>query len=285
VLREVARLQAAHPWTLQPLETVIPADPHGAERAALEVQIAAARREIGKNIRLLKLIDDPDPDTLASFRRDNRALSDEIAALEVRRDALPRPSIDLAALEALRDRLARTDMAALIAGLREHNDVAGLRELVAATVQSARITERVGGARNGGTGWVRAAVEWTPDVALLLEHGCLVLGPAPQAPPMPSPAERTAARMRAYRARRRAQRAAPAPAVPGDLLSVAEAARVLGCSEEGIRAAVRRGTLGAVSLERRPPRTFITREEIERYRTTRLGKPGPKSGPKPQVDA
>ena len=56
-----------------------------------------------------------------------------------------------------------------------------------------------------------------------------------------------------------------------------EAAALLGCTEEGIRAAVRRGGLPAAhGEERRPHRTFIAREELERYRQERQGKPGRK---------
>jgi hypothetical protein len=39
---------------------------------------------------------------------------------------------------------------------------------------------------------------------------------------------------------------------------------------------LRRRALTAVHLPERPQRTFIAREQIEHYRHTRLGKPGPK---------
>ncbi|HKC72753.1 MAG TPA: recombinase family protein [Chloroflexota bacterium] len=78
VLREVSRLRGT-PWPPPPLETTIPPDPHAAERAAIEAQIAAAKREVDRNIKLLKLLEDPDKETLDGFRRDNRRLADEIA--------------------------------------------------------------------------------------------------------------------------------------------------------------------------------------------------------------
>jgi hypothetical protein len=80
--------------------------------------------------------------------------------------------------------------------------------------------------------------------------------------------------MRRYRAKRRAEREAQAVPLPEDLLSVPEAAQFLGLTVAGIRAALKRGTLTAVSLEGRPHRTFFAREELECYRQDHCGQRG-----------
>jgi hypothetical protein len=186
------------------------------------------RRKLAANRRLLELVTeggDPGQEALDDFRRGQQALDREIKALQAQLVDLPVHRVDVAALAALRDRLTRTDVATVVADLQRQHDVAGLRDVLAATVQSAQIVERVGGGRNGKTSWVRAEVAWTSDVQLLLDHGYLELAP-PTAAPMPPPTKLD--RVRRWRARRRAERAAQAPEQPQDVLTLPQAAEKLG---------------------------------------------------------
>jgi hypothetical protein len=120
-------------------------------------------------------------------------------------------------------------------------------------------------------------VQWTPKVALLLQHGFLLLDPPSEAPPPPLP---TAECMRRWRAQKRAERDA---ARPGDLLTVPEAAAALGLTVAGIRSTFRPGTLTPTYMPERPHRPFIRRDEVEQYRQERLGQRGRK--PRPQTPA
>jgi hypothetical protein len=274
VLREVARLRPGRPWTPAALDEVLERDPHAEERARDEAAIAAARREVERNIRLLKLIEEPDDETLAAFRRDNQALDQRIKSLQAHLDELPHTTTDPIATEELHARLANADLAGLIASARADGDTLALRQLLSGTVQSARITERRGGGRNGRTGWARAEVTWTPQVRLFLEHGYLLLDPPADAPTPPTPAER----MRRYRAKRREQRrlhARPAALpLPEGLVTIAQAAQELGITPDAIRGAIMRGVVTAVRLPELPHRAFLAREEVERYRREHLGRRG-----------
>jgi hypothetical protein len=89
----------------------------------------------------------------------------------------------------------------VIATGRERNDTAALRDVLQLTVQAARLVERWPGGRR--TTWVRAEVEWTPDVQLLLDAGLLVLEPAPERDAERRARELAAERARRYRARQK----------------------------------------------------------------------------------
>jgi hypothetical protein len=265
VLREVARLRPGRPWTPDALDEVLEHDPHAEERARVEAEIAAARREVERNIRLLKLIDEPDGETLAAFRRDNQALDQRIKSLQAYLETLPCTTEDPLATEGLYARLAGEDLAARIASHQADGDVPALRALLAATVQSAHITERRGGARNGRSAWVRAEVTWTPPVQRFLAHGYLLLDPPAEAPKPLTRAER----MRRYRAERRAERGQVA--VPEGLLNVSQAAQELGITPAALRGAIRRQVITPLRVLQR---NYLTRAELERYRTEHLGRRG-----------
>jgi hypothetical protein len=281
VLREVARLRPTQPYAplgSGALEELAGHDRHARERADLAAAIAAAQREHARNIKLLKLVDDPDEGTIATFRRDNRALHDQITALEAQLAALPRSTVDPGRIEEVLRRLARSDVAGKIARAEADGDVAALRELLGWTVQKAWITERHGGGRNGKTNWARAQVEWTPDVDLLLQYGYLELAPAAEPPAVPNPAARE--RMRRYRARRRAglvgqddsaQRAAELE--QAGLLTVPAAAAELGITAAAVRRAIMRGAITPVRAEGRR-QNLLRRSEVERYRAEHLGRRG-----------
>jgi hypothetical protein len=276
VLREVARLRPGRPWTPLALCELIVPDPHAEERAQTEAEIASARREVERNIKLLKLIEEPDDETLAAFRRDNQALDQRIKRLQAHLDELPSSATDPLDMEELHASLAQTDLAGVIASAQADGDILTLRELLARTVESARIVERRGGARNGRTAWVRAEVQWTPQVSLFLERGYLLLDPPADGPTLLTRAER----MRCWRARRRAERADQAAAAPQPegLLSVSEAAQELGVTAAALRGAIRRGVVTPLRLSEHPRRTFLVREEIERYRNEHLGRRGRRPG-------
>jgi Recombinase zinc beta ribbon domain len=284
VLREVLRLRAGRPWTPAAMEEIVQPDPLAAERAQLESQIAAARREMATNLRLLKLVSqdgDPDSETLNTFRHDQQQLDREIKSLQARLEELPHtPPPDPRAVAGLYAQLSDPLLADIVVTAQGEGDVVTLRELLAACVQTARISERVrAGVRNGRTAWVRAEVRWTAQVERLLETGYLALEPAPEAPRVPTPAERTAARMRSYRARRRQARDAvlqPTDAFPEGLLTPRQAAQALGLTVDGVRNGIKRGALAFVHLEGQGGRHYLTPQEVERYRQERLGKPGRK---------
>jgi DNA invertase Pin-like site-specific DNA recombinase len=265
VLREVARLVPGRPWEPSAPGDLAVQDSHAAERARLEAQVASARREVERNIRLLKLVDDPDEETLAAFRRDNRQLSDQIKTLQAQLEALPRTTVEPITIVKLHAELAGTDLAQEIARAQEQGDVLRLRRLVGDTVQSARIVERRPG--GGKTRWARAEVIWTDQVSRLLEHGYLLLAAPAEAPEATSVAER----MRRYRARRRAAKAEQS--LDG-LLSVDQAAQELGMTPGGLRSAIVRGVITPVRLAAYPRRAFLTPQEVERYRAQHLGRRG-----------
>jgi excisionase family DNA binding protein len=64
-----------------------------------------------------------------------------------------------------------------------------------------------------------------------------------------------------------------------DLVTVARAAEELGVSPNTVRSAIKRGHITPVQLHKRT--NLISRSEIERYRTERLGR----RGKRPQPDA
>jgi hypothetical protein len=267
VLREVARLVPGRPWTPSAPGDLAVQDPHATERARLEAQVAAARREVVHNIRLLKLIEEPDDATLEEFRRDNRALDERIKSLQAQLEALPRTTVDPITTRKLHAELAGADLAQEISGAQERGDTMALRRLVGETVESARIVERRPG--GGKTRWARAQVVWTAQVALLLQHGYLYLllaAPA-EAPEATSVAER----MRRYRARQRAAKAAQS--LDG-LLSVDQAAQELGVTPGSLRSAIVRGAIVPVRLAAYPRRAFLVPQEVERYRAEHLGRRG-----------
>jgi hypothetical protein len=168
-------------------------------------------------------------------------------------------------------RLAAKDLAALLGTAYANGEVEGLRQLLGIAVQSAVIVEQVRGRKDGPQGWLRAAVQWTPAVCVLLEHGYLLQGPPAPTPQVPAPLG-ASTRVKRWRARRREQQAA----LTKDLLSVPQAAAELNLGIEGLRSALKRGSLTGVHVEGRPQRTFIERQEVERYRREILGRPGRK---------
>jgi hypothetical protein len=179
VLREVSRLHPGRPWTPSAPHDLAVQDPHAAERARLEAQVASARREVEANNRLLRLLaleGDPGQEALDAFRRDQQKLDREIKAKVAQLEALPHTTVDPVTIEKLHAALAGADLAAEIARAQERGDAAGLRRLVGMVVESARITQRAGGARNGRTGWMRAQVVWTPPrrTDLVPIHGLLL---------------------------------------------------------------------------------------------------------------
>jgi hypothetical protein len=179
VLRELMRLRPGRPWTSSATDDLW-RDPHAEQRAALEAQIAAARREVEANNRLLRLLaleGDPGQEAIDAFRRDQQTLDRRIKDALGQLEALPRSAVDPITIRELHAALAGADLAQEIARAQERGDTLALRRLVGETVQSAIVTERVAGARNGKTGWVRAQVQWTPQVDLLLGHGYLLLDP------------------------------------------------------------------------------------------------------------
>ncbi|HKO25652.1 MAG TPA: recombinase family protein, partial [Chloroflexota bacterium] len=145
VLREVARLRPTQPYAplgSGALRELAAHDRHAAQRADLQAAIASAQREHAHNIKVLKLIDDPDEGTIATFRRDNRALHDQITALEAQLAALPRSTVDPERMQEALRRLAQSDVAGKIARAEADGDTAALRELLGWTVQRAQIVER-----------------------------------------------------------------------------------------------------------------------------------------------
>jgi hypothetical protein len=183
-----------------------------ADRAETERAIAAKRRELDRNAEIIQRMESVDQEALESFRRTARKTGDEIRALEAHLAELPDEEADAVSAQELHAMLAQTEIADIIARAWVDGDVAALRELLAATVESARIVQRV----PTGTGpdrrkrWMRAEVTWTRAVDLFRKHGRLVLGPAPEPPPAQAltPRQRAAERARRYRQRKREQRAA-----------------------------------------------------------------------------
>jgi hypothetical protein len=211
VLREVSRLQRTWPWSPQPVDDLHDTDT-AADRAETERAIAAKRRELDRNAEIIQRMESVDQEALESFRRTARKTGDEIRALEAHLAELPDEEADAVSAQELHAMLAQTEIADIIARAWVDGDVAALRELLAATVESARIVQRV----PTGTGpdrrkrWMRAEVTWTRAVDLFRKHGRLVLGPAPEPPPAQAltPRQRAAERARRYRQRKREQRAA-----------------------------------------------------------------------------
>jgi hypothetical protein len=75
-----------------------------------------------------------------------------------------------------------------VRGLAAQGDEAALRDLVTVLVARARIVSRV---PQNKSRRLRAAVEWTPRMQLLLDAGLLTLGPDVQRPNYPAtPKER-----------------------------------------------------------------------------------------------
>jgi hypothetical protein len=292
VLREVMRLRPGRPWDPAAPEDLLGPDPAAEQRGALQTRIAAARREIDANTRLLKELfmgdGADDEETVASIRRDNQRLDREIKALGAQLEALPaRPELNISTVHALHERLAEADLAGRVQRAYEAGDVPLLRELLAALVQSATIVERT---RWGKKVWLRAAVTWTPQVAALIRAGYLLLDEPAEAPGLHSDEEdaaerarrdraRAAERVRRYRARRRAARAkaAPSPSLDG-LLTLDQAARELGMTAGGLRSAIARGRLVPVRLAVYPGRAFVAPEELGRYRAEHLGRRGRRQG-------
>jgi hypothetical protein len=194
----VARLQATRNFNPQLLEAVGQTEA-AAERAQIERAIAAKRSQLDRKAELLTLLKDADAEALESFRRTARTIGDDIRALEAQLAELPPADVDPVHLKDVHAWLAQTSIADEIADALAHDDVLALRKILEATVESARIVERVPFGRDL---WVRAEVTWTRDIAVLLEAGLLTLAPAPEPPartPL-SPAERA----RRYRQRKRA---------------------------------------------------------------------------------
>jgi hypothetical protein len=276
VLREIARLRPGRPWTPSATDDLW-RDPHAEARAALEAQIAAARREVEANNRLLRLLalsdeGDPGSEALDAFRRDQQALDRRIKDCLGQLEALPRHAVNPIAIETLHAELAGADLAEEIARAQERGDTMALRRLVGETIEGARIVERRpgGSGRGAKTRWARAEVVWTAQVSLLLEHGYLLLAAPAEAPEATSATER----MRRYRARRRAAQAAQS--LDG-LLSVDQAAQELGMTAGGLRSAIVRGIVTPVRLAAYPRRAFLTPQEVERYRAEHLGRRGRRS--------
>jgi hypothetical protein len=122
-------------------------DPHAAERAALEAEIAAAERELDAGILALEQAATAGPlpkRTVKRFHAKQQELDRRITALQTQLEALPRTAAEPVGLPELHARLATTDLAGLIASAQADGDVAALRELLAACVESAR--------RGAGTG-------------------------------------------------------------------------------------------------------------------------------------
>jgi hypothetical protein len=141
-------------------------------------------------------------EVVAAFRADAQALGARIKATKEQLATLPEVTTDTSTAQELHVRLLAADLPALVQKLAEQHDSTGLRELLQATVQSARLVER---ARSGSrTVWARADVVWSPDAALLLEAGLLTLGPPFEPPVVPAAHERMLERARRYRAKRKA---------------------------------------------------------------------------------
>jgi DNA invertase Pin-like site-specific DNA recombinase len=201
VLREVARLQR-RPWQPQAFDEVALRDPHADERTRLRADLAAAEAALHANAVAFRALGDLGEAAIAAFKADAQALGERIKTAKEQLAALPEAATDTASAQELHQRLGAMDLAAVVAGLAENGDVAALRDLLGALVQSARLVQR---ARSGKrTIWARAEVAWTPAAALLLEAGRLTLGPAPQPPVAPAAHERMLERARRYRARKKA---------------------------------------------------------------------------------
>jgi hypothetical protein len=201
VLREVARLEA-RPWIPQAVDEIVLRDPHAEERKHLRAELAAAEAALQANVVAFRALGDLGEAAIAAFRADAQALSERITTTKERLFALPEARADTSSVQELHQRLLATDLPALARSLAEDGDVEALRDQLEEVVHSVRIAERV---RVGPrTVWARADVEWTPDVALLLEAGLLILGPAPEPPVRSARAERLRLLAQKYRAQRTA---------------------------------------------------------------------------------
>jgi excisionase family DNA binding protein len=72
--------------------------------------------------------------------------------------------------------------------------------------------------------------------------------------------------------------------MPDELLSVPQAAEVLGCSRSTVDLMIRDGRLPAVNLppayRRKGIRRYVRREDVERLKETFTGRPGRRPRPK-----
>lgn len=138
VLAELCRPQRA-PWTEPPLETLVQRDPHAGERARLRAELAQAEAQLKANAVAFAAVGDISDHAVKAFWEVAQTLSERIDAVKAQMTALPEWTGDAEGARRLYERFRQMELPDLIAGLQATGDRAGVREVLASFIASARL--------------------------------------------------------------------------------------------------------------------------------------------------
>jgi len=165
-------------------------DEHALERKNLQRALQKAQEQKVRNMRLLQRIDEPTDDEIAEFRRVGAEIASTIKTLEGQLVALPMPTINMDVSRAVLYSLINVDIATVITATAQRASEVGASEVEVQSmytpimwmIDSARLVDRV---PTNKSKWARAEVTWSPAIQLLMRHGLITLGPAPERPFQP----------------------------------------------------------------------------------------------------
>lgn len=207
VLSQVLRLRG-QPWNGAALDAALQKDSNEALRRRLGAQLADLEDQLQANAALVAAARDISPEAVEAFRKNALPLSLKIRHIKDQLGALPEKHADPLKAKETYDQLMGRDLASFVCKATADQERQTLREILLATVRSARIVERASTSeRATRTGWARAAVEWSDEVELLREAGRLVLADDAERPQPTTARDLMRERMRRYRARLKERKA------------------------------------------------------------------------------